>query len=80
MVHVDKPYKTPPPVPAKDMNYHRSLFDGAWRSDIKPLDIIQAEGPSFSCSGNLVSWQKWSFRLGFNAREGVVLHEVGCAC
>ena len=27
--------------------------------------------------GNLVKWQKWQFRLGFNFREGVVLHNVG---
>lgn len=27
--------------------------------------------------GNLVKWQKWHIRLGFNYREGVVLHNVG---
>lgn len=27
--------------------------------------------------GNLVQWQKWSFRVGFNYREGLVLHQVG---
>ena len=28
--------------------------------------------------GNLVKWQKWHIRLGWNYREGVVLHNVGC--
>jgi hypothetical protein len=27
--------------------------------------------------GNLVKWQKWEFRVGFNYREGLVLHQVG---
>ena len=29
--------------------------------------------------GNLIKWQKWHIRLGWNYREGVVLHNVGCA-
>ena len=28
-------------------------------------------------SGNLVSWQKWQFRVGFNYREGVVVYNIG---
>jgi len=27
--------------------------------------------------GNEVTWQKWNFRVGFTAREGLVLHQVG---
>jgi hypothetical protein len=27
--------------------------------------------------GNLVRWQKWEFRVGFNYREGLVLHGLG---
>jgi hypothetical protein len=26
--------------------------------------------------GSLVRWQKWQFRVGFNSREGLVLHNV----
>jgi primary-amine oxidase len=26
--------------------------------------------------GNLVTWQKWNIRVGFNPREGLVLHNV----
>jgi primary-amine oxidase len=26
--------------------------------------------------GNLVQWQKWQFRVGFNYREGLVLHQL----
>ncbi len=47
------------------------------RDDVKPLEIVQPEGASFSLEGNLLRWQKWSLRIGFNYREGLVLHTVG---
>ena len=47
------------------------------RDDIKPLHIVQPEGVSFTLDGNLLQWQKWSLRIGFNYREGLVLHTVG---
>ena len=47
------------------------------REDLKPLEIVQPEGASFSLEGNLLRWQKWSLRIGFNYREGLVLHTVG---
>jgi primary-amine oxidase len=47
------------------------------RRDLKPLDVVQPEGPSFEVEGNLVRWQKWRFRVGFHVREGLVLHTIG---
>ena len=47
------------------------------REDLKPLEISQPEGVSFALEGNLIRWQKWSLRVGFNHREGMVLHTVG---
>jgi primary-amine oxidase len=49
----------------------------ALRDDLKPLDITQPEGTSFIVDGNELRWQKWSMRVGFNYREGLVLHTVG---
>ena len=46
------------------------------RTDLKTLEIEQPDGPSFELDGNEVSWQRWRFRIGFNAREGLVLHLV----
>ena len=46
------------------------------REDIRPLEITQPEGASFSLDGNLLRWQKWSLRIGFNHREGLVLHTL----
>jgi primary-amine oxidase len=31
---------------------------GVDRSDVKPLQIIQSEGPSFRANGHYVEWQK----------------------
>ena len=45
--------------------------------EVKPLHITQPEGTSFSLDGRLLSWQNWQMRLGFNYREGLVLHTVG---
>ncbi|XP_019164484.1 PREDICTED: uncharacterized protein LOC109160658 [Ipomoea nil] len=49
---------------------------GIDRSDVKPLYIIQPEGPSFIINGNYVEWQKWNFRIGFTPKEGLVIHCV----
>ncbi|MGI9406730.1 MAG: primary-amine oxidase [Hyphomicrobiaceae bacterium] len=47
------------------------------RGDIQPLEITQPEGPSFEVDGYAVRWQNWHIRVGFNLREGLVLHEIG---
>jgi primary-amine oxidase len=46
------------------------------RDDVKPLEVTQPEGVSFTLDGNGLSWQKWTLRIGFNHREGMVLHAV----
>lgn len=47
-----------------------------FRSDVKPIEITQPDGPSFTVDGWQVRWQKWAMRIGFNPREGITLHEV----
>lgn len=50
------------------------------RTDLKPLHVVQPEGASFSVTAegtsNVITWQKWSFRVGFNQREGMVLYNI----
>ena len=50
------------------------------RQDLKPLNVVQPEGVSFSVTqegtSHTVEWQKWFFRIGFNMREGMVLYDV----
>ncbi|HZQ37062.1 MAG TPA: primary-amine oxidase [Dehalococcoidia bacterium] len=59
----------------RDANNVPSFPDGV-RQDLKPVSITQPEGTSFSVEGHEVRWQKWRLRLGFTAREGLVLHTV----
>jgi primary-amine oxidase len=57
--------------------YIPELIEGGVRKDLKELDVVQPDGPSFTVSdGSLVEWQKWRFRVSFTAREGVVIHDV----
>lgn len=50
IVQIDCAWKEqPPPFAKQDFNYHHKLV-GPTRTDIKPLDIIQPEGPSFTVS------------------------------
>ncbi len=46
------------------------------REPLKALAIEQPDGPSFTLEGNLLRWQNWSLRIGFNYREGMTLHTV----
>ncbi|MDO3637790.1 primary-amine oxidase [Mycolicibacterium sp. KC 300] len=49
----------------------------AWRREpLAPLHITQPQGTSFRLDGNLLQWQNWSLRIGFNHREGMTLHTV----
>ena len=63
------------PLPPNDGNYSQN-FIHEFREDLKPIDITQPEGPSFTVDGWHVSWQKWDMRLGFTPREGLVLYDV----
>ncbi|WP_165230952.1 primary-amine oxidase [Aquisphaera insulae] len=63
------------PIPQKPAYWARDAVKPA-KSDLRPLDIRQPDGPSFTIQGSEVRWQKWGLRVGFNAREGLVLHRV----
>ena len=75
-------HKANPIIPTLNSNFHTKLVDQerGWRTGLKPLNVVQPEGPSFSVDGNMISWQKWSMRVSFNYREGLVLHTVGSVC
>jgi primary-amine oxidase len=45
--------------------------------EVKPLHVSQPDGVSFTLRGRELTWQNWQLRLGFNHREGLVLHTVG---
>jgi len=72
-INKDKPWK---PQPGNEYIPEAQQL----RTDLKPLNVIQPEGASFSVTqegtSHTLDWQKWSFRVGFNQREGMVLYDV----
>ncbi|WP_328911943.1 MULTISPECIES: primary-amine oxidase [unclassified Streptomyces] len=63
------------PTPVECGRYEAE-FNGPARTDLRPLEITQPQGPSFTLEGPVLSWQNWRLRLDFNAREGLVLHQL----
>lgn len=61
--------------PTAASEYHPSLRPNP-RTTTKPYHVVQPEGPSFRIQGNRIKWEKWSFRVGFNYREGLTLHDI----
>lgn len=49
---------------------------GGYRTDLKPIEISQPEGPSFTLTGREMEWQNWKFHIGFNYREGLVFNDI----
>ncbi|KAF9895358.1 hypothetical protein FE257_000262 [Aspergillus nanangensis] len=68
--------ETQPWKPVNTVQYAHDLLDEPLRTDLKPYIVQQPQGPSFSVDGNVVSWQKWNFRVGFNSREGLVIYNT----
>jgi primary-amine oxidase len=62
------------PVPRERGPYDPDSYQ--LRTGLRPLDILQPEGPSFTLDGYELSWQNWRMRLGFTQREGLVLHTI----
>ena len=64
------------PIPPEAGEYRRDRV-GPHREGLRPLDITQPEGPSFTIDGNEISWQRWRFRVAMHPMDGLVLHSVG---
>ncbi|MGM1017437.1 MAG: primary-amine oxidase [Actinomycetota bacterium] len=65
------------PIPQESADYHVPGTFGPERTTQKPIVIRQPEGPSFSFDGDVITWEKWSLRVGYDMREGLVLHGIG---
>jgi primary-amine oxidase len=66
----------PVPIPTEPGNFDDPAVTGPLRTSQKPIEITQPAGPSFTLEDNLLRWEKWSLRIGFDAREGLVLHQI----
>lgn len=66
------------PVPGEEGNYHLPAWRGPDREGLKPIEIRQPEGPSFSIDEHgVLAWAGWRMQVGFDQREGIVLRNVG---
>ncbi|WP_329476370.1 primary-amine oxidase [Kribbella sp. NBC_01484] len=62
--------------PDVNAEYAPGPWTGELRTDLKPLEVTQPEGVSFTVDGTELTWQNWTMRLGFNHREGPVIYQV----
>ena len=65
-------------IPKTNANY-AAEFQNKTRTDLKPIDLVQSEGVSFSVEGRRINWHEWDMLIGFNAREGLTLHDISYA-
>jgi len=65
------------PIPTTSGNFTDTSVFGPLRTSQKEIRITQPDGPSFTMVDNYLEWEKWSLRVGFDAREGLFLQKVG---
>lgn len=75
VIHIND-YQPTVPIPQQCFHYESKKLRKSFRTDLKPLLFRQPEGVSFTVDRNEVLWQRWSFRVGFTAREGLILHNI----
>lgn len=68
--------RDPVPLPREEGEF-RAAQQPSIRDDLRPIEITQPDGASFAVDGHEIRWQRWRVRIGFNTREGLVLHCVG---
>jgi primary-amine oxidase len=65
----------PIPLPPESGNYDVGSV-GPVRTDLRPLEITQSEGPSFTVTGHVIEWQRWRLHAHIDAVEGLVISDV----
>jgi primary-amine oxidase len=65
------------PIPDEEGNFDDVDYVGPPRAGLKPLEISQPDGPSFTVTNDVIRWSNWSLRVGFDPREGLILHQLG---
>ena len=64
------------PVPRTPLNYDAELLTSSGRPPRRSTSC-SPKAPGFRVDGRKVTWENWDFRVGFNGREGLVLHTIG---
>ncbi|RSL46501.1 hypothetical protein CEP54_013819 [Fusarium duplospermum] len=78
IIAIDIPKIRRPLQRNKAINYHHLAVqeEGGYRNNLRPINIVQPEGVSFSVTGREVNWQNWTFHVGFNYREGIAINNI----
>lgn len=66
------------PIPLEEHNYLPELV-GTRQYDfnrLKPINITQPQGVSFTMTGREIHWANLKIHIGFNYREGLVLSDI----
>jgi len=65
----------PVPLPPESGNYDVGSV-GPLRTDLRPLEIVQPQGPSFTVRGHVIEWQRWRLHAHIDPFEGLVISDV----
>ncbi|MBF4616004.1 primary-amine oxidase [Curtobacterium sp. VKM Ac-1376] len=63
-------------VPQESGDYLDPQVSGPERTTLKPIEITQPDGVSFTLKDGVLAWEGWKVRVGFNGREGLTLHQL----
>lgn len=62
------------PIPMTNGDYRLEQTGGG--VELKSLEIVQKDGASFDVNGWRIDWERWNLRVGWDQREGLVIHDV----
>jgi primary-amine oxidase len=63
------------PIPPEHGNYDTGSV-GPLRTGLRPLEITQPDGPSFTIDGHRIRWQGWSLHASVHIVEGLVIQDL----
>ncbi|GAA1465270.1 primary-amine oxidase [Microbacterium thalassium] len=63
-------------IPETSGNFDDPELQGPPLEGLKPIEITQPEGSSFTVEDEMVTWGNWKLRIGFDTREGLVLRQL----
>ncbi|MEV6067749.1 primary-amine oxidase [Nocardia sp. NPDC052001] len=64
------------PVPEEHGNFQDPELALPGYEGLEPIEITQPQGPSFTVDGDSIEWANWRLRIGFDAREGLILRQL----
>ncbi|KHK99435.1 tyramine oxidase [Microbacterium mangrovi] len=66
-------------IPQTSGNFDDPELQGPPLEGLKPIEISQPQGSSFTVDGEEITWGQWRLRIGFDTREGLILRQLAFA-